>query len=49
MVDAKVHTRSKWKLDGNGLRYRIEKCSIARDGNTIDKCVCHIVNKIANI
>lgn len=42
MIDAKVHTRSEWKLDGNNLIYRIKKCSIAREGNTIDKCICRI-------
>ena len=45
-VDAKVHTRSEWKLDGNNLIYRIKKCSIAREGNTIDKCACHISREV---
>lgn len=42
MVDAKVHTRSEWKLDGNNLIYRIRKCNIAVEGNTLDKCICHV-------
>ena len=45
-IDAKVHTRSEWKLEGNNLIYRVKKCNIAIEGNTIDKCACHISREV---
>lgn len=45
-VDAKIHTRSEWKLDGNNLIYRVRKCNIAIEGNTLDKCICHISREV---
>jgi predicted hydrocarbon binding protein len=45
-VDAKVHTHSEWKLEGNNLIYRVTKCNIATEGNTLDKCVCHTSREV---
>lgn len=46
LIDTKVHTHSEWKLDGDSLTYKIEKCSLATEGNTLDKCVCHISREV---
>lgn len=46
LVDKKVHTCSEWKLDGNNLIYRIKKCNIAIEGNTLDRCVCHTSREV---
>ena len=40
LIDSKIHRESEWKLEGNNLLYRIRKCDIVRDGNTIDAYVC---------
>lgn len=40
LIDSKIHRESDWKLEGNNLLYRIRKCDIVRDGNTIDAYVC---------
>ena len=46
MVDTKVHTHSEWKLEGNSLVYRIKKCGLATEGNTLDKCACRISREV---
>ena len=46
MVDAKVHTYSEWKLDGNNLIYKIKKCNLATEGDKFDRCACHISREV---
>jgi len=40
LIDSKIHRDSDWKLDGDILLYRIKKCDICMDGDTIDAYVC---------
>ncbi|VVB85712.1 Uncharacterised protein [uncultured archaeon] len=44
-IDSRLHRVSEWKTDGKNLHYTIRKCSIAMEGNTFDKCVCHAVRE----
>ncbi len=41
VIDSKLHRVSEWNLKDNSLLYTIKKCSIAIEGNTFDKYVCH--------
>lgn len=40
LIDSKIHRDSEWKLEGNSLLYRIKKCNIVMEGNTVDAYVC---------
>ncbi len=40
LIDSKIHRESEWKLEGNNLLYRIKKCNIVIEGDTIDAYVC---------
>lgn len=40
-IDSRLHRESEWKLEGENLLYRINKCNIATDGKNFDSCVCH--------
>ncbi len=45
IVDSKLHRESDWKLEEGNLLYRINKCSIAAEGDTFDTYVCHTIRE----
>ncbi len=40
LIDSKIHRESEWKLEGKNLLYRIKKCNIVIEGDTIDAYTC---------
>jgi predicted hydrocarbon binding protein len=40
LIDSKIHRESEWKLEGNSLLYRIKKCDIVMERNTVDTYIC---------
>jgi predicted hydrocarbon binding protein len=45
IIDIKLHRESEWKADGKNLLYTIKKCNIVREGNTVDKYICHTIRE----
>lgn len=40
-IDSRLYRESEWRLEGNNLLYTVKKCSIATEGGTLDRYVCH--------
>lgn len=46
MINSKIRMDCEWKLDGNNLLYRVRKCSMVSQGDTIDNCICHTSREV---
>lgn len=44
-IDSRIHRESEWKLEGNTLLYKINKCDIVSEGNTFDTYICHAIRE----
>jgi predicted hydrocarbon binding protein len=45
VIDLRIHRESEWKLEGNTLLYKINKCDIVSEGNTFDTYICHAIRE----
>jgi predicted hydrocarbon binding protein len=45
VIDLRIHRESEWKLEGNALLYKINKCDIVSEGNTFDTYICHAIRE----
>lgn len=45
-IDLRIHRDSEWKLEGNTLLYKINKCDIVSEGKTFDTYICRAIREM---